>query len=50
VLVYLEAVYAQHTSYAQAMALTAATVFAITCVVAALGKERRGALFGRGAG
>ena len=46
VLVYLEAVYAQHTSYAQAMALTAATVFAITCAVAALGRERRGALFG----
>jgi MFS transporter, SHS family, lactate transporter len=40
--VYLEAVYAQQTSYATAMALTAVTVFILAAVMAALGKERRG--------
>jgi SHS family lactate transporter-like MFS transporter len=40
--VYLEAVFAEHVSYATAMALTAATVFAGGILAAALGRERRG--------
>lgn len=40
--VYLEAAYAQKTSYATAMALTAISVFLLAAVVAALGRERRG--------
>jgi SHS family lactate transporter-like MFS transporter len=40
--VYVEAVFAEHTRYANAMALTAATVFLGGCIVTALGKERKG--------
>ncbi len=40
--VYLEAAYAQKTSYATAMALTAVSVFVLASIVAGLGKERRG--------
>ena len=43
---YVEAVFAQRTSYANAMALTALTVFVVAAVVAALGPERRAARFG----
>jgi len=42
----IEAVFAQRTSYANAMALTALTVFVVAAVVAALGPERRAARFG----
>jgi SHS family lactate transporter-like MFS transporter len=38
----LEAVFAEHMSYATAMAATAATVFAGTAVIAALGHEKKG--------
>jgi SHS family lactate transporter-like MFS transporter len=38
----LEAVFAEHMSYATAMAVTASTVFAVTSVVAALGREKKG--------
>ncbi len=40
--VYVEAVFAEHTRYANAMALTAATVFLGGCIVTALGRERKG--------
>jgi SHS family lactate transporter-like MFS transporter len=43
---YMEAIFAQHLSYATAMAVTALTVFAVGVVVIALGRERRGAVFG----
>ena len=43
---YVEAVFAQHTSYANAMALTALTVFLLAAVVAVRGPERRAARFG----
>ena len=43
--VYIEAVYAQKTSYATAMALTAASVFVMAAIMAALGRERRGHAF-----
>jgi MFS transporter, SHS family, lactate transporter len=44
--VYLEAIYAQRTSYATAMALTASSVFILASIVAGLGRERHGAEFG----
>lgn len=44
--VYVEAVYAEKTSYATAMALTAITVFVLAAIMAALGRERRGEAFG----
>src|SRR5580698_522788 len=44
--VYIEAVYAQRTSYATAMALTAVSVFVLASVMAALGRERHGQEFG----
>jgi MFS transporter, SHS family, lactate transporter len=44
--VYIEAAYAQKTSYATAMALTAISVFILACVMAAFGHERRGQSFG----
>jgi SHS family lactate transporter-like MFS transporter len=44
--VYIEAVYAQKTSYASAMALTAISVFLPACIMAAVGRERRGHAFG----
>lgn len=45
-IVYVEALFAQHLTYAESMAATAAVVFALTALVAALGRERRGAVFG----
>jgi MFS transporter, SHS family, lactate transporter len=44
--VYLEALYAAHTSYATAMALTAVSVFVLASVMAAMGREKRGMEFG----
>ena len=43
---YIEAVFAEHVSYATSMALTAVTVFSLGAVAAWMGKERRGTLFG----
>ena len=43
---YIEALFAERTSYANAMALTAVTVFTIAAVIAAIGRERRGIEFG----
>ncbi|HEX4470001.1 MAG TPA: hypothetical protein VH080_10715, partial [Gemmatimonadaceae bacterium] len=43
---YLEAVLAEHTTYANSMAITAATVFIGGAIVASVGRERRGMLFG----
>jgi SHS family lactate transporter-like MFS transporter len=43
---YIEAVFAQHTTYANAMALTALTVFLLGALVVSLGPERQGARFG----
>lgn len=47
--VYIEAVFARRMSYATAMALTAATVFLLAAIAAAVGKERKGHVFGAGA-
>jgi len=44
--VYIEAVYAQKTSYATAMALTAISVFVLASIMASVGRERRGHTFG----
>lgn len=44
--VFIEAVYAQKTSYATAMALTAISVFVLAALMAWLGRERHGADFG----
>jgi MFS transporter, SHS family, lactate transporter len=44
--VYIEAVYARQTSYATAMALTAASVFVLAAAMAALGREKHGHAFG----
>jgi MFS transporter, SHS family, lactate transporter len=44
--VYIEAVYAERTSYATAMALTAISVFVLASIMAALGRERHGHSFG----
>lgn len=44
--VYIEAIYAERTSYATAMALTAVSVFILASIMAAVGKERRGHTFG----
>src|SRR6266536_2422736 len=46
---HVQALFAAHASYAQAMALSAATVFVVGALVAGLGPERRGVAFGRGA-
>jgi SHS family lactate transporter-like MFS transporter len=43
---YIEAILAQHTSYANAMALTAFVVFTLAAVVVALGHEKKGLEFG----
>jgi SHS family lactate transporter-like MFS transporter len=45
-IVYIQAVFAEHMSYATAMALTAATVFAGALTITALGREKRGQQFG----
>jgi MFS transporter, SHS family, lactate transporter len=44
--VYVEALFAAHASYATSMALTAGTVFLFAALMAAVGRERRGAEFG----
>src|SRR6266567_1402680 len=44
--VYIEAVYAQKTSYATAMALTAISVFVLASIMALVGHERHGQKFG----
>ncbi len=41
----IEAAFAENMTYATAMAVTAASVFAVTAVIAALGPERRGIEF-----
>jgi len=46
---HVQALFATGTSYAQVMALSAATVFILGAVAAGLGPERRGVAFGRGA-
>jgi SHS family lactate transporter-like MFS transporter len=46
---YIEAVFAERTTYARAMALVAFVVFTVAAVVAGLGRERRGITFGSGA-
>jgi MFS transporter, SHS family, lactate transporter len=43
---YLEAVLAEHVSYATAMALTAASVFACAALIASVGREKKGLEFG----
>ena len=43
---YLEAILAEHTSYANAMALTASVVFTLAAIVVALGREKKGIQFG----
>ena len=43
---YIEAVFAEHTTYANSMALTAATVFLGGAIAAWFGRERRGMIFG----
>jgi SHS family lactate transporter-like MFS transporter len=43
---YVEAILAEHTRYANAMALTAFVVFTLAAVVVALGRERKGIQFG----
>jgi SHS family lactate transporter-like MFS transporter len=43
---YIEAILAEHTSYANAMALTAFVVFTLAAIVVALGRERKGVQFG----
>ena len=44
-IVYVQALFAEHMSYATTMAVTAGTVFAGAAIVAALGKERHGQVF-----
>lgn len=44
--VYIEAVYAQRTSYATAMAMTAISVFVLAVIMTAVGRERRGQTLG----
>ena len=43
---YIQAAFAERTSYANAMALTAVTVFVLGAIVVWLGPERRGQAFG----
>ena len=43
---YIEAYFAEHMSYATAMAVTAGTVFTVAAITAALGRERKGIVFG----
>jgi len=42
----VEAILAEHISYANAMALTALTVFTLAAIVVALGREQKGIEFG----
>jgi MFS transporter, SHS family, lactate transporter len=46
--VYIEPILARSIGYANAMALTAVTVFALAAIVAAAGRERKGHVFGAG--
>ena len=46
--VYLEALFGSQTSYARSMALTAVTVFVLAGLMTAVGRERRGVVFGEG--
>jgi SHS family lactate transporter-like MFS transporter len=46
--VYIETLFAAHTSYARSMALTALAVFSFAALLAALGRERRAVAFGEG--
>jgi hypothetical protein len=48
-IVYVEAIFARHTSYANAMALTALIAFTGSALVASFGREKRGIEFGVGA-
>ena len=43
---YLEALFAEHMSYSTAMAMTAATVFILSGIATAVGREKRGINFG----
>jgi SHS family lactate transporter-like MFS transporter len=43
---YLEAIFARRMNYANAMAVTALTVFLICALVVALGREKKGIEFG----
>ncbi len=43
---YIEAILARHTSYANAMALTAFVVFTLAAIVVAAGREKKGIEFG----
>jgi len=45
---HIQALFAEHTTYAQAMALSAAVVFIAGAIAALVGPERRGVAFGRG--
>ncbi len=45
---YIEAMIALHASYAQAMALTAVSVFSLGAIAAWVGRERRGVSFHEG--
>ena len=46
-IVYIQAVFATHMSYATAMALTGTTVFVLAGIMAAVGREKRGVEFGK---
>jgi SHS family lactate transporter-like MFS transporter len=46
---YIEATLAEHTSYANAMAVTAFVVFTLAAIVVALGPEHKGIQFGSSA-
>ena len=45
----LEALFAEHMSYATAMASTGASVFLVTAIIAGLGREKKGVEFGHDA-
>jgi SHS family lactate transporter-like MFS transporter len=44
--VWIQTVFAERSSYGNAMAFTAVTVFSLACIAAAVGRERRGVEFG----
>jgi SHS family lactate transporter-like MFS transporter len=44
---YIEAVFAERTTYAKAMSLTALTIFGLAAIVTGLGREKKGIEFGR---
>jgi SHS family lactate transporter-like MFS transporter len=47
-IVYIEPRIAEHTSYANAMSISAVTVFVLAAIAAWFGRERRGVIFGEG--